>query len=485
MNINITDKITTPSLFGNDAAEDEESSVLNSYFVLFDNHQDFFSSDNKLKFVRARKGEGKSALLSVTAYKKNLSDEKPLVITLSGPSIPCMVDNVLKSPNELITDWQQELCQSINIEIGKELGFGFSDTSLSMRELAEISGNKKRNFLSSLIERINLKVLDSEINISNTSVGDHQALLSRYIGESLNREIWLIIDDVDATFQNTTNEKLTLSAFFSACRALTRSVDGLIIRGAVRSDTWETIREFDESLDKMDQYLLDVKWTSKSLIKVISERVRRFIGEELSYPDAEGLSDEDLITLLFPSDAGWGNKSGRFQLLTQISNGRPRWALQACKLAAIEANSRGTIISRKVMRHILPQYGNLRIKDLISEYSNQISGLREVITYFSYKERGYSTEELIEHCNKITSEVKLTLNSKEVELGRVLARFLYSTGFLIGREDIDGRFQQFTFDEQPFHLSTDFNPLGDNVNWEIQSSYQRALRLTNVSPHLT
>lgn len=482
---NIKDHLCNPALFGNDAAEDEESSILNSYFVMSPDYTDFFDTISKLKFVRARKGTGKSALLAVTAYRKRLIHEKPLVISLSGPTLPTFLEeNEFNNPNTVIAEWQQRLCQFINIEIGKEIGFAISDTSISMVEIAEISGARRKNLLSALLERLKVRILDSEVTKTNSKIENQKLLLERYIKETNEKEIWLIIDDIDSTFQNAPGEKLTLSAFFSACRSLTRSVNGLFIRGAVRSDTWETIREFDESLDKFDQYLLDIKWTSAGLIKVLAERLRRFMAEDLEQHQILDVADEELVEILFPVKAGWGNSKGRFQLLTQISNGRPRWALQACKYAATAAQQRNTIISRKIMKHILPKYGNLRIKDLISEYSNKISGLREVITHFSYRNRGYTSEQLIEHCNLIISALKITLNGEVIDNGRILARFLFSTGFLNGRKKIDGRFYQFTFDEEPFHLLTDYNPFGDNVNWEVQSAYQRALQLTNVAPHL-
>lgn len=58
--INLKDK----KIFGNEAGEDENLAVLNSYYIEHSNFDDFFDSDERLSIVSARKGMGKSALLS-------------------------------------------------------------------------------------------------------------------------------------------------------------------------------------------------------------------------------------------------------------------------------------------------------------------------------------------------------------------------------------------------------------------------------------
>ncbi|MGY5769982.1 hypothetical protein [Vibrio cincinnatiensis] len=73
--------IRDAKLFGNEAGEDEDLDVLNSYYIDNDEFYDFFDSENRLSVVSARKGMGKSALLSRLEYKlKNDSEyDEPIV----------------------------------------------------------------------------------------------------------------------------------------------------------------------------------------------------------------------------------------------------------------------------------------------------------------------------------------------------------------------------------------------------------------------
>ncbi|MCK4841813.1 MAG: hypothetical protein KAT04_08005 [Methylococcales bacterium] len=82
VSINLKDK----KLFGNDAGEDEELDVLNSYYIDHSDFDDFFDIDEKISIVSARKGMGKSALLSRLEYKltNELRYNSPLVIRVKG-----------------------------------------------------------------------------------------------------------------------------------------------------------------------------------------------------------------------------------------------------------------------------------------------------------------------------------------------------------------------------------------------------------------
>ncbi|MGL5100362.1 MAG: hypothetical protein ACRC6B_10115 [Fusobacteriaceae bacterium] len=73
-------------LFGNEAGEDEELETLNSYYIDNDEFYDFFDPDNRLSVVSARKGMGKSALLSRLEYKlrNDATYGEPIVIRVTG-----------------------------------------------------------------------------------------------------------------------------------------------------------------------------------------------------------------------------------------------------------------------------------------------------------------------------------------------------------------------------------------------------------------
>lgn len=80
--IDIKDK----DLFGNDAGEDENIDILNSYYIDNPDFEDFFDRSVRLNVVSARKGMGKSAMISRMAYKLESANDA-LVIRVTGNSL--------------------------------------------------------------------------------------------------------------------------------------------------------------------------------------------------------------------------------------------------------------------------------------------------------------------------------------------------------------------------------------------------------------
>lgn len=67
-------------LFGNDAAEDEEEDIFQSYALEREETRIFTDPLRRLCVVRAYKGEGKSALLRLAASRVGWSDSKMMLI---------------------------------------------------------------------------------------------------------------------------------------------------------------------------------------------------------------------------------------------------------------------------------------------------------------------------------------------------------------------------------------------------------------------
>ena len=145
------------------------------------------------------------------------------------------------------------MCSSDLREIAKTIKFAITDDQITLVESAELDGYKEKNLLGCLISRFD-KVLGSS-QPKNQEVKDHIEILKRIESP----RVWILIDDLDATFQNTDNECLALSTFFSACRYILQDIEGVNLRVTMRSDVWPTIRRFDESLDKMEQYVEEIR----------------------------------------------------------------------------------------------------------------------------------------------------------------------------------------------------------------------------------
>src|SRR2546430_6585249 len=106
-------------LFGNDNGEDEDPTVLQSYFVDLEAFKKFYDPENPLGIVRARKGMGKSALLGRLAFLRNEASKKhEIVIRTTENDLMGMGDFSNKSQAYLENYWKQVICRRICVEIG-------------------------------------------------------------------------------------------------------------------------------------------------------------------------------------------------------------------------------------------------------------------------------------------------------------------------------------------------------------------------------
>src|ERR1035441_6253059 len=163
------------------------------------------------------------------------------------------------------------------------------------------------------------------------------------------KRVWLLIDDLDATYQHSNDENLELSTFFSACRYLTSEIGGLFLRVTMRTDVWPLIRRYDESLDKVEQYVTDITWSQKDFRSLLYRRIKNQLDAlqaSVTRPPEYVTEDEiqeHYIDLIFAKRMAWGDKERRtYKIVYTLSYHRPRWAIQLCKLAQREALQAGS-----------------------------------------------------------------------------------------------------------------------------------------------
>lgn len=279
-------QLDSRKLWGNEAADDESAERLNSYFVMQPVFESFFDPSERFLVARARKGLGKSALLKECAFRANMV-ESNIVISIKGGDLVAQKKVETLSPVEHIHDWQQRICAVINRTIGSQIGIALSDDKIALVEAAELAGLKNRNLVGGLLERVRGK-----LGLQQSQIKDDRALMGRTLGTE-NRIVWLILDDIDATFEGGRDEIRRLSTFFSACRELAANFEGVVIRASIRSDVWTTIERTDEALDKADQYVHDIRWSRAETKRILCERIASYLRLEQGIPESkvEQLSD--------------------------------------------------------------------------------------------------------------------------------------------------------------------------------------------------
>src|ERR1700736_2625316 len=106
-------RLNDPSLFGNDAGEDEREDVLVSYFVSRSDFANFLDPMVPLQVARALKGMGKSALLVKFAHEIRATEQTAHSIVLQY--VPASLASVRPPPetdNSILLEnyWKQAVC---------------------------------------------------------------------------------------------------------------------------------------------------------------------------------------------------------------------------------------------------------------------------------------------------------------------------------------------------------------------------------------
>ena len=471
-------------LFGNQAGEDEDKERLNDYYLEKEQNARFFDKGTKLSFVRARKGVGKSALLNYTAYKVEEKYPEDIIINIKASELFSLIECDEKNYLLNINCWQQRICSRVLNEIAKMINFACDDDSMRIVEHSEITGFKGKDILTALIDRLKIKGSVVEKNQTDESVFNSYEVLKRFSSKQ-NKCVWLFIDDIDATFKNVEDNKIIVGSFFTACRYLTNDVNGLNIRASVRTDVWTILKNFDESLDKCEQYMLDLSWSTRDTGEILYNKIYSYfkhkdknIGEK-NYSDTE--EQKRIFNYLFTKYLLWGgNKVNPYRVIHILSAGRPRWAAQLCKLAALDAYNKGKDkIASGNINFAMNEYGKYRMADLLKEHSHQCDKIESITGIFRNGERKYRTNSLLYLVDSkiIKQGIDIYIDGDNQPCDeKQICKFLYRIGFITLRTDEYNKALGLTrFEDDPYMFSE--SNIDDSQIWEIHPAYRTVLQI--------
>lgn len=472
-------------LFGNEAGEDENKERLNEYYLEKEINAIFFDEDRNLEFVRARKGVGKSALLNYAAYKIEEENKSDILLNIKATELISLYECNDYNPLNYTNCWQQRICMRIIGELAKKIKFAASDDTMTIIESAEIMGYKGKNIVSALAQRLKIQMENlPQIEVNESDMENSFELLKRYL-EKKDANVWIFVDDIDATFINDENNIIMVGTFFTACRYLANAVYGLKIRASVRTDVWTILRNYDEALDKCEQYMLDLQWSTRDTGEILARKIVSYFSEhyptqnynQLTFKDDE----EKIFNLVFDGQLRWGKGWViPYRAIHILSAGRPRWAAQLCKLAARDAyNKRKEKINSGHISVAMNDYGKYRMSDLYKEHKHQCDYLEEVIEIFRQGKRSYTTKEILNLVRRriITREKQILIDNKDKNADEYeIAKFLYRIGFVTLRNDEYNKALGFTRYEEDPYLFSEYNSDNDLL-WEIHPAYRTVLKI--------
>lgn len=463
-------RLDDPHLFGNDAAEDEVPEILAGYFLEHAQLTTFFNREARLQVVRARKGMGKSAALAKLAYdimnERTTEGSPDLVVRMTGVDLIGLGTFTGTDWSFLHNQWKLVILRAIASEYeNKHIEPVLRSSVANKITVEHLSGFRNRRLADVLHERL--------------SPGT-----SAQVGPSVNN-IWIFIDDIDATFADTELFRARVSTFFSACRQLAREIDGLRIRASVRTDVWTALRK-NEDLDKCEQYMSTLRWQKTELTRMLVMRIIAYISRNKSDEavNIDHLSESEIIELGFKSRFRWGDNSVRpAQPLVILSAGRPRWLSQLCRLAGKEAcrRSQARIGGGEVFT-VMKEFGQLRLADLYKEHSHQFADLQRATDAFSRAGRRYTYSSLERQLVDKYVFPRGAGNIPDIDgqpyrHPKQLIRFFYKINFLMARNDADGDGSNPSFidyDGMPDFLSEDEVQVPP-YSLEVHPSYRVAL----------
>jgi hypothetical protein len=478
-------KLNDKSLFGNDAGEDELQEVLNSYFIENDDFDDFYDPDNRLSVVSARKGMGKSTLLSKLDFDLRIKEEfdNPIVVRVTGNSLLGLGDFTDKDPAYLENYWKRIICKEINIHIGNSLNFAFTSDDISMVEISELEGMKSKNFIGGLVSRIKGKLPLLSAETIGFQPENLERLLSNYLEKNSEKKVWVLVDDIDAKYIDTEDYQHRISSFFSAIRALCHDVKNLNIRATVRSDVWTNLRHV-EDLDKWDQYIINLAWTKRQMRDMLSKKILSYVKRKHpESPEAKYIFDKDynkLIALIFLSPIRWSGKERPvFDAINAFSNHRPRSMGQLCRMAANQAHKSRCKVSLKQFNEILSKFGQNRRDDLIKEHIHQFPQLENLIDSFRAGQKEYQFSDL-----EIIFDTKFIKGRESSDIPDIdgrpytspidLGHFMYKIGLISKLPDNQQNFTFYSDDPDLFYSQENKN---NDVVWSVHPSYRNYLNI--------
>ncbi|HHC6526323.1 TPA: hypothetical protein ACN34I_003497 [Vibrio parahaemolyticus] len=470
------------SKFGNDSGEQEDEGILEQYFCESDYVEDFYDKDEPFLFVKAKKGVGKSALLKHTKIKTLKRDPKAITISVKGSDISAPFLSESEHAATSINSWMSRLCSAINRELGNKIDIALTDDEILLVEQSELTNYKGKNLVGSLSSRLKLKLFGTELDKNSPKIESQKKILERYSSENA-IDVWLFIDDIDATFKSQPNYITYLATFFSACRDLSYAVEGLKIRASIRADVWPILRTHDESMDHCEQYMRSLRWNDNDIVHIIGKKIFTFCNtyQHFEFPNNKDFYNTPIkqSQLLLAKNYPWYSRRVYSVVpLSSFSYGRPRWSAKLLREAAkIAARNGNKNIKWSDLTPTIPNYSRQRYMELLAEHRHQFPNLEKLFEIFAHNGSAYTTEELL---MKVDQYVKVygkpCIDGSETPSSNLeVAHFLYRTGFIIGRSK-ENRSFYVEFEDRPTLLLSEAN-LDDGLEWNIPMCYRRALSI--------
>ena len=458
------------SLFGAQAAEDEDPERLKSYFVK-NKAYDRARAELPLRILVGHKGIGKSAIL-VVSYQQDLQDNtlslwlKPTDLSKAWSVDGTFVERIEGIKRNILRLIAEKSLEKMNI-FGFEVGA--TPVLTSVKQLSN--------------------VLLRKINEAEDATIDEKIVANFKSSQRIN----IYVDDIDRGWAATKRDIENISALINAARDLTNENAKIKFLIGLRTDAYNLVRENDESGDKIEPYVIPVSWINHDILVIVAKRVANYFEVDIETEELEKQSQTEISRHLYPiiterfSGRGhWANRRIHHVLLS-LTRRRPRDLVKLLSGAAVEAEKRGrNKIETVDLERSFPDYSRARIGDLVSEFQSELPQIERVIysmkpTAKESKEKEkkfqYRNDELISKLRGIGKNQNIVFENRNVATGQALAEFLFKIDFVIARRENDEITERYYYED---HSKLQSNFVDFGFSWEVHPAYRWALNPTSV-----
>lgn len=457
------------SLFGHEAAEDEDPDRLREYYFKSSIYEQVVT-DLPLRILVGHKGVGKSALFQIAVGEDAASNR--LHLTIKPDDVLDLGDDTgdfLKT----IRSWKSGLL---------ELLAGKAVSTLGGQVNAE-QGGLLRQYGGQLLEFLRVSLKDPEkfrFDPAKQAIADHFLKTS---------QIYVYIDDLDRGWQGRPHDITRISALLNAVRDIANENRGIRFRISLRSDVYFLVRTADESTDKIEGSVVWHTWSNHEIFALLVKRIETFYGRHPTLKELEDKKQQQLAKYLDPvfeprfSGSGHWENAPTYRVLMSLVRKRPRDLVKLCSLAGRAARlSQRQRIDTHSLERVFEEYSQGRIQDTINEFRSELPDVERLIFGMkpSRQERKaklgytYATDGLLAKISRIEASSSFDFTSGKRATSRDLAAFLYKINFLTARrENSDGSITRKYFEESRY-LQSQFADFG--FGWEIHPAYRWALQ---------
>ncbi len=479
-------------LFGHEDAEKEDASRLEAYYYKTQSYEDVVS-DLRFQIVIGEKGTGKSAVLKIAFSVFEDSGFIPLWIRQDDVVELYQGVNESRVVSELKVLWKKSLGRLIAMKIVDGLKLVHSDDAMKAMEWAYNHGYSSRDFISRLAKELK-PLYENYVDLDQkpeAEIGEHH-VLNRLMKK---KKVILFLDDFDLDWKGELKDIQMIKSLILALSDLTSDIEGLYARIAIRTDVYEMIRT-QEFSDKIESSIIKCTWNNQEIMMALAKRICAYYRIDFQINESEQIQYQlvkylnEVFEPYFDNSTRVWSKAPTHRVIYSLIRRKPRDMVKLCLAVSEKAyTAKKNKIDAKCFLEILDSYSQERMKDLVNEYSRQMTNLKNLLMRMAPTKREmqnklteryvFKTAELYEKIKNIQGNINVEIFNPEGENKKrasfhEIAHFLYRIGFITGRTRTStNKIRRVFYDDIPELLEQNIGDRG--YSWEIHPAYRAAI----------